>query len=344
MSNDRFERDLRAVLGTLAPLDVPASLHARVAALEPGPRDGWVGRMVRLRAQPSRWLERVGQLAFAGAAVLLVCAVGALALFYASRPPGTAGPGAGGQEAIIWQTSLASLEADAISIETGERVFTAATNRFQVNSDPGSGTYRTLEVSWFENDREMRLNLYFAADAANWWVSELRVYDGRPRSEWVSFAGPLFRTARGQSFAGDIELSGGNAHGPVTLRIDGARLSAFVPGTGPRPFENCRFIGPAGRDLLGRPVPQQLDPDLSEFGLVPGMDAVDAYDEIVRHGICYEFRLEFPALNQGQRWCVPPRGKVREFLFGSEGQLLVFVEDRTRTTSDPSMPDFIGCN
>ena len=343
MSNDPFERDLRSLLVRQAPLDVPASLHAHVAALQPGARESWVRRLAGPRANPSRWLEGTRRLAVGGLAVLLVAAIAGLALLSVSPAPDTTGPAAGGPKQIVWQTNLARLEADSIAIETAEHVFRAAADRFAVTSDPGSAAYRTLEISWREHEREMRLNLYFAANATHWWVRELRVYDGRLSGEWISFAGPLFATQRGHSFVGDIDLSGRNKYGSARLRIEGARLTAFVPGTGPKPFENCRFIGPAGRDMLGRPVPQPADPDLSEFGLVPGMDASAAYDQITRHAICYEFRLEFPALNQGQRWCVPPPGRVREFLFGSSGELLVFVEDRARTTSDPNMPDFIGC-
>jgi hypothetical protein len=142
---------------------------------------------------------------------------------------------------------------------------------------------------------------------------------------------------------GDIDLAGSNRYGPGRLRIDAARLTAFAPGTGPRRFEDCRFSGATERDL-GRPVPQPSDPYLSRIGLFPGMEARAAYDEIARHGLCYEFRLEFPALNQGQRWCIPPPGRVREFMFGSSGEVLVFFEDRAHTTSDPNMPDFVGCH
>ncbi|MDP8905529.1 MAG: hypothetical protein M3N29_09525 [Chloroflexota bacterium] len=342
MRNDPFERELRETLAARAPAGVPASLHAQVATLEPDAKEGWFSRVVGRRPRRLDWLGLVARSAVAAVAVLLVFAIGGLGLLYATLPPGIAGPGAGAK-AIVWRTDLAALEADAISIETAGQLFTAAANDFDVSSDRGSDAYRTLEISWREHRREMRLNLYFAADDASWWVTELRVYDGRPRGDWITFRGPLSRTERGRSFVGDVDLSGHNEHGSARLRIEGARLTAFVPGTGPRPFENCRFVGPPGRDLLGRPVPQQLDPDLSEFGLFPGMDARDAYDQIVRHAICYEFRLEFPALNRDQRWCLPPPGKVREFLFGSEGQLLVFVEDPTRTT-DANMPDFVGCH
>lgn len=343
MSNDPFEGDLRSVLTRQAPVDVPASLHAHVAALEPDARQSLVRRLAGPRANPTRFLEDAARFVVGGLAVLLVAAVAVVALLSASPAPDTAGPAAGAPKQIVWQTNLARLEADSIAIETAEHVFTAAADRVDVISDPGSVTYRTLEVSWLEYEREMRLNLYFAANDTHWWVSELRIYDGRPQGDWIGFAGPLFTTQRGQSFVGDIDLSGRNQYGSGRLRIEGARLTAFVPGTGPRPFENCRFIGPTGRDILGRPVPQPNDPDLSEFGLISGMSASEAYDQIIHLGICYEFRLEFPALNQGQRWCIPPPGRVREFMFGSSGELLVFVEDRARRTNDPNMADFVGC-
>ena len=55
-----------------------------------------------------------------------------------------------------------------------------------VHSDPGTLTYRTLEATWRENGVEMRLNMYFAGDAASTWVEEVRIYDGEVDGKWLT--------------------------------------------------------------------------------------------------------------------------------------------------------------
>lgn len=330
MTADAFERDLRSTLAALAPDDVPANLHVHAAQLErtpPAVRD---------------WFPRLGSLAVGIVAVVLAVVV-AVAAIYVARVPPHVGPGTG-LRTMSWATDLARLEADGLRIETGGAVFVGAAERFSVVSDPGTPTYRTLEISWTEQGSDMRLNMYFAADETHWWVSEIRTYDGMPIPDWVTYRGPFFRTERGSAYEGTVDLAGSGRAGGGRLHIDDMRLAAFLPGSGQQPLEGCRVIGPQGLDPLGRPVAHPSDPDLTEYGLKPGMAAHDAYDEITRQGICYEFRLEFPRLNAGQHWCLPPPGKVREFAFGSEGQLLIFVEDTARRTLEPDAPNFIGCN
>lgn len=75
--------------------------------------------------------------------------------------------------------------------------------------------------------REQRLNLYFAAEATSWWISEVRVYDGAGggRAEWATFPpGPWARTPLGGAFEGDLDLAGTAATGPVRLHLGGLRI------------------------------------------------------------------------------------------------------------------------
>ena len=75
-----------------------------------------------------------------------------------------------------------------------------------------------------EHGREQRLNLYFAADAASWWIDGIQVYDGNSaglgKETWVAFdGGPWAKTARGAAFEGDLDLEASGDAGPVTLHM-----------------------------------------------------------------------------------------------------------------------------
>lgn len=86
MSEQTFERDLRAVLHDLAPADVPASLREAVAAVP------------LTRPVPPRALRRIDRprlFAFAGLAAVVVAAIG-LALALGGRPSTIAGPSPSG--------------------------------------------------------------------------------------------------------------------------------------------------------------------------------------------------------------------------------------------------------
>jgi hypothetical protein len=73
------------------------------------------------------------------------------------------------------------------------------------------------------------------------------------------------------------------------------------------------------------------------------MEASDVQQSLESRGICHEFRLEFPSINRGQIWCTAPPGRVREFAVGSAGDIIVFVEDRSRLPRDTELPQVVGC-
>ena len=110
----------------------------------------------------------------------------------------------------------------------------------QLNSDPGGSDYWTLEVIWFEHEVEQRLNMYFGSDGTDWWVDEIRTYDGYDPGEWVYAYGPFFQTPLGEAFEGDVEvdlLGIGRPDDrenlvPAVLSFTGMRL-AVSPGTEP---------------------------------------------------------------------------------------------------------------
>ena len=103
-------------------------------------------------------------------------------------PAAVASPAAvsspGSEQPVDWDTRCVHLTADWLRIvpdapgEGPDQIFTG--ERVAVKSDPGDDTYRTLEATWLEDGSEMRVNLYLTADEDNWWVRELRTYDGQP--------------------------------------------------------------------------------------------------------------------------------------------------------------------
>jgi hypothetical protein len=209
-----------------------------------------------------------------------------------------------------------------------------------LNSDPGSRVYQTLEFGWHDEGVEMRINLYFAANANSWWVSQVRTYNGQTPGDWIYYPGPLFTTPLGAAFSGNVDLFGAGLGGVGRLQMNNLRLAAFQPGTMPPDFDQCLALG---RDL---PAVQSMDTAtqrLDPYGITTGMTANEVGERLDAANICHVFRLEFPRLNQAQIWCEPPPGKVREYLFGTSGELLVFVDDRTRGRDEPVVDQVVGC-
>lgn len=143
---------------------------------------------------------------------------------------------------IYWSTPYVTFEAEEFVIKVNNKVFTAMGQSVRLNSDPGKknigkedvhtiditpsgggieNDYTTLEVEWREHGVEMRLNLYFGAGDTHWWVTEIRHYNGTQRGRWVYYRDIYFRTPRGESFMGDVELVAGphnEAVGSLTIR------------------------------------------------------------------------------------------------------------------------------
>lgn len=108
---------------------------------------------------------------------------------------------------VSWTTPNASLSADDFWIVANGQRFTATVARdLEVHSDPGDLDYTTLELTWHEVGREMRLFIYFKADATHWWSEEVRTYDGQSPAEWLYYDGIFFRAPLGSPFEGDVDL------------------------------------------------------------------------------------------------------------------------------------------
>lgn len=217
MNDERFERSLRSTLATDAPAAAPASLHQAIQALDDD--------AVRLAHGGVR--TRLFRGASLSALVAGVTLVAVVALAGSRGGADTSAGGLGAAPSVQWSTPFASLQASALWIETGGQRFTGS-SVVDVHSDPGTATYRTLEMSWMEHGVEMRLFIYFAADSADWWVTEMRTYDGRSPGNWAYYDGPLFRTPIGRTFRGNVDLVSDRTDTiPGHLHVDGLVLSSF---------------------------------------------------------------------------------------------------------------------
>lgn len=118
------------------------------------------------------------------------------------------------------------LQASDFTVSVAGRTF-SPTGAVELNGDPGwsytadQEGYTTFELVWFEQNVEMRVNLYFASNSTHWWISEIRTYDGADPGEWITSLGRYVETPLGQPFKGDLHVR--------TLLIEGMVLDAFIP-------------------------------------------------------------------------------------------------------------------
>lgn len=184
-------------------------------------------------------------LVLVAAAVVLVAGIVAVL----TLRPTVRSRGAASAPRVHWSTKYVELTAGAVTIDVGRQRFVGADPALQLHSDPGDPHYQTLEVEWQEHGLPMRLYVYFAADDHEWWISELRTYNGLPdpKADWVTFAGERLRTQLGVPFEGDLDLTATENGITSHLSILGLHLLAFsascpTPGTcddgGQRPPES----------------------------------------------------------------------------------------------------------
>lgn len=347
-----FERNLRRVLQAREPGAAPDSLRAAVPVVVTErvgvARHIWIG-LAGARDQHRRSRLATG-LAFALSIVLIVT-VGVLGLAMTRASGIASGPSAA--PGITWHDGAVTLTAASVTIDVGGQLFEPPAARVSVHSDPGSATYRTLEIEWLAGQQQMRLFLYFKADGVNWWASEIRTYDGQPTPDWVYYRGPLLKTPIGQTYRGDLDIQSSDGKVPGHLVIKGMRLDAFQPGDGPRTLQDCHNVGAASSPNGSEPDPMASGQPLANAGL-GSMSPLEIGQLLQAKRYCYTFRLEWQYADSptatadlitgySQIWCVPPAGKVSDFAYGSSGELIVFVEDPTLRTVDPNTPTRVGC-
>ncbi len=252
---------------------------------------------------------------------------------------------------ILWETSSASLQADAIDMRFGDCYFSGV-GPAELNSDPGDPEYRTLEVNWEEQGAATRFYVYFGADETHWWVSELSTPAGRfledPSATYKN--SQLFKTPRGETFEGDVHLKpvpdSEVTDQPRDLTITGLRLTAFAPGTGPAPLTDCKHV----------PQPKRAETRrrLVKAG-IKKMTPVEAETLLCDRGLCFTFRYGYPlppspddpdegSVGGGERWCTaPPSGRVADLTYLPDGEVVVFVEDKEVRPMRTQPPEGWNC-
>jgi hypothetical protein len=283
-----------------------------------------------------------------GTVIALMGAITLTAAASAQQPSPSSPSGEEAAPAIIWDSGSVRLEADDFEVRVGDKVFHGI-GPTDVSSDPGDPEYRTLEIVWQEQGVEQRMNLYFGADEDEWWISEIRTYDGFEDGEWINYVvvgemwNDMLRTPRGSTYEGDVQFVGwGRVPGEVV--IQGLRLTAFAPGTGPAPFTGCEFaVSPKNADRL-RPTDKGQPLHKSGYKKM-GPEEVEAMLRDL--GLCFDFRYGYPTgswVDGGQegmseRWCTaPPSGKVDDALYGGAGEIIVFVEDESEIREPREQP------
>jgi hypothetical protein len=186
-------------------------------------------------------------LAAAAAIVLVVGCVWAIAARGGGDHPADA-------TGIDWVTPDITLRADSVTIDVNGTVFApVAGSRVKVTSDTLDATYTTFEADWTEHGAPMRWYLSFRSDGTDWWMDEMRTYDGAsPQGDWVYFPGERFRTPIGQAFHGDLDL---------TATTGGYTSHVVVPGLVLQPFRSFDDTGTALPTTTTEPGPSPVFAD-----------------------------------------------------------------------------------
>ena len=133
---------------------------------------------------------------------------------------------------VAWTTPTVSLTADDFWIVADGLRFTSKVAAVNVNSDPGVPFHTTLEITWTELGREMRFSIYLSSDSTSWWSDQMATYDAQtPYGSWLAYDGHFFKSAIGQAYRGDIDLTN-DASEPIRgeLHLHGLVLSTTLGG------------------------------------------------------------------------------------------------------------------
>ena len=330
-----------ACRATLGAIRSDAGAIAGFDAGEPAP---WVHRRVLAAAEPHHrsWRDATRLL------VLALLAIGALAggiagggallglRNSAENPPPVPQAALADLVAgkpIVWKSDAVLLAADDVTIlANGATLHPSGPGGgpAKVQGDRGSLTYATLEIYWAERGLEQRLIFYLAADASSWWMTEARAYDNvGPSPDWAMLDGLVGRRPLGEPFTGNLDMSGNGRMGPVHVHVAGAVLAMS-----PQPS----YVDPA---IGGGPL--AVDPFAAGGTLrcsgILQLRPMDAEREMTARGIRLSWRFNWktgPNMGYAEiRLHAPPTGYISSTALGSDGELIVFVQDPLRPESGP---------
>lgn len=150
---------------------------------------------------------------------------------------------------IQWPSTSVVFEADDLRIKARGKPFKGMLSAEFIQSWAGE-SYRDYDVMWLEHGREMRMDITFRSDGTDYWISKWLVYDGTRNPGWVVFKGPLFKTPLDEPMEADVRLTKGKGKDKLKLRVDGMRVHAFHPGSGPAPLTGCTPPVPLDADAI----------------------------------------------------------------------------------------------
>lgn len=328
MNEHELDLSLRAIGASRTQLAAPPGLRARVRAV-PLDSPSVRGPLPRLTW---RFLDMFSATKFVVGGAIVALLGGVLYASTLTSPP-PEGPGVAaspspspGQAAIGWTTPVVDLQADGFLVEANGLEFTTDGAPLGTSSDPGGPDYWTLEVTWLEQDREQRLNMYFGSDGTDWWVDEIRTYDGYPQGEWVLAYGPFFTTPLGEAYEGDVRIDllgegrpkAPNKRVPGVLSIEGMRLEVT-----PRAATDIAAFPASGgaaaeKDPFGKGEPLHCSGILQ---LTPA----EAHERLLEEGYRVAYRYH-PYVGESFDPTVPPAGVIRDTAIDSYGNVLLFVD------------------
>lgn len=131
---------------------------------------------------------------------------------------------------VSWQIPTVQLQADDFWIVADGVRYGSADAVTSVHSYP-LGVVFEFEVTWQEKGREMRLAIYFGADATQWWSPKISTYNGQVQTDWLNYEGVFFQSPLGTSYRGNIDLTNATTD-PYRgeLHIHGLVLSISMQG------------------------------------------------------------------------------------------------------------------
>lgn len=139
---------------------------------------------------------------------------------------------------INWVAPYASLSADDFYIVADGKKFYGKTDDLRLNSDPPTPPttdYTTFEAIWHENEREMRIFIYFYANSRtrSWWSSEFRTYDGQAYGDWIYYYGQFFTSRLGWPYIkyGNLDLNSNTSDFGFSgsVHFENLKLQSFFP-------------------------------------------------------------------------------------------------------------------
>jgi len=147
---------------------------------------------------------------------------------------------------VNWQTPYVYFRADDFRIVANGKTFYANVRSLSVHSDPGNPTRTSLGVTWQENGVGMRFLIYFNSDGQKWWSPEIRIYDGKTPSNWITFKGKFFESNLGSEYAqanpeGFVQVDPNTGKEILSVHFSNLRVQAFTNLVTPTPTPSAFY-------------------------------------------------------------------------------------------------------